>query len=101
MHEINHFIEHKKNIREKFIKSNQKDTIVSIDGKNALQDLEIQIQNKIQNNKVVNKKHNNYSRINENLGELGNSSFSLEKKYLAKKYRKSKKKHINKKTTTN
>ena len=69
-----------KNIREKLIKSNQKDTIVSVGGKNALQDLEISIQNEIKNNKVVDKKHNKYSRVNEDLGELDNSSFSLDEK---------------------
>ena len=69
-----------KNIREKLIKSNQKDTIVSVGGKNALQDLEISIQNEIKNNKVVDKKHNKYSRVNEDLGELDNSSFSLEQR---------------------
>lgn len=69
-----------KNIREKLIKSNQKDTIVSVGGKNALQDLEISIQNEIKNNKVVDKKHNKYSRVNEDLGELDNSSFSFDNK---------------------
>lgn len=69
-----------KNIREKLIKSNQKDAIVSVGGKNALQDLEISIQNKIKNNQVVDKKHNKYSRVNEDLGELDDSSFSLEQR---------------------
>ncbi len=69
-----------KNIREKLIKSNQKDTIVSVGGKNALQDLEISIQNEIKNNKVVDKKHNKYSRVNEDLGELDNSFFSFDNK---------------------
>lgn len=69
-----------RNIREKLIKSNQKDTIVSVGGKNALQDLEISIQNEIKNNKVVDKKHNKYSRVNEDLGELDNSSFSFDNK---------------------
>ena len=67
-----------KNIREKLIKSNQRDAIVSVGGKNALQDLEISIQNEIKNNQVVDKKHNKYSRVNEDLGELDDSSFSLE-----------------------
>ena len=69
-----------KNIREKLIKSNQRDAIVSVGGKNALQDLEISIQNKIKNNQVVDKKHNKYSRVNEDLGELDDSSFSLEQR---------------------
>ena len=52
-------------------------------------------------NIVYTKKKDGKKRKNNRLKlydeELGNSSFSLEKKYLVKKYRKSKKKHINKK----
>lgn len=66
-----------KNIKEKLIKSNQKDTKTSAGVINALQNLEIPIQNEIKNNKVADKKHNKYSRINEDLGELDNSSFSF------------------------
>ena len=42
--------------------------------------MEISIQNEIKNNKVVDKKHNKYSRVNEDLGELDNSSFSFDNK---------------------
>lgn len=69
-----------KNIKEKLIKSNQKDTKTSAGVINALQNLEIPIQNEIKNNKVANKKHNKYSRVNEDVGELDDSSFSLERR---------------------
>ena len=69
-----------KNIKEKLIKSNQKDTKTSAGVINALQNLEIPIQNEIKNNKVANKKHNKYSRVNEDVGELDDSSFSLEQR---------------------
>lgn len=71
-----------KNIKEKLIKSNQKDTKTSAGVINALQNLEIPIQNEIKNNKVADKKHNKYSRVNEDLGELDNSSFSFKQKQL-------------------
>jgi len=42
--------------------------------------LEIPIQNEIKNNKVVDKKHDNYSGISKDLEKLDNSSFSLEER---------------------
>lgn len=52
-----------KNIREKLLESNRNDLLKNGDDNNALQNLELPIQNKIQNNKVVNKKDNNSGRI--------------------------------------
>lgn len=101
-----------KNIREKLLESNRNDLLKNGDDNNALQNLELPIQNKIKNNKVVNKKDNNSGRIindneefyeensNENFGktneennkiytgyengleELDDSSFSLNQKQL-------------------
>lgn len=71
-----------KNIREKLLESNRNDLLKNGDDNNALQDLELPIQNKIKNNKVVNKKDNNSSRIINDMEELDNSSFSLKQKQL-------------------
>lgn len=65
------------NIKQKLLESNKKDLIKNGDGKNALQDLEISVQDKVKNTKVDNKQNNNIRRINNDIDEgLDNSSFS-------------------------
>lgn len=67
-----------KNIREKLLESNKNDLVKNGDDNNALQNLELSIQNKIKNNKMANKKDNKSRRIVNDMEELDNSSFSLD-----------------------
>lgn len=65
------------NIKQKLLESNKKDLIKTGDGKNALQNLEVSVQDKVENTKVANKQDNNIRRINNDIDEeLDNSSFS-------------------------
>ena len=63
------------NIKDKLMESNRKD-LVKGSVNNALQDLEVPIQNKIKNSKVANKQNDKFRGIRE---ELDNSSFSNNK----------------------
>lgn len=67
------------NIKQKLLESNKKDLIKTGDGKNALQNLEVSVQDKVENTKVANKQNNNIRRINNDIDEeLDNSSFSYD-----------------------
>lgn len=70
-----------KNIREKLLKSNERDLIKNGDGKDVIQNMEIPIQNQIKDIKMDNTENHFLRRIKSD-EELDNSSFSLKQKQL-------------------